>query len=453
MHKFFPHQERALAYAKDRSRIFLAMEMRTGKTPVTIRWATLRGLRKILVVAPLTTINPGWVEELEREGIPAKRIHILTEMPKRDRMRTVKKKRGWHLINYEYVRANPEILEQLHSDKDGIVLDESTRIRSPKAQITKAMQRYCDVEHRALLSGMPNPESVGNWFEQMRFMNGDLLGYTNYWHFRQSLFKQPWPGSYEWVPKAGAMERIKTEVHRHVFTLTAKQAGMFTKHVYEKRMVDQNRIQKQLTRQIVRDFQYGDVETKWAPVQQMWLARLAGGFSPDGKELVSNAKLKELLSIVKEELPPKSQVVVWARFRSEIYGIRDYLRSKKIKVAVMTGSTDRVKRRLRIKRFRKGDYQVIVVQARLGMYGLNLATADTDVYYSNMWENEVRTQCEKRIEHLTKKTPLLHIDLITRDSVDEEVVPRLREKKMNARAFNLVLKGMQDRWRRIYPRD
>jgi SNF2 family DNA or RNA helicase len=84
---------------------------------------------------------------------------------------------------------------------------------------------------------------------------------------------------------------------------------------------------------------------------------------------------------------------------------------------------------------------------------LNLATADTDVYYSNMWENEVRTQCEKRIEHLTKKTPLLHIDLITRDSVDEEVVPRLREKKMNARAFNLVLKGMQDRWRRIYPRD
>src|SRR5678815_4187871 len=353
MHKLFPHQKRALTYARDRSRIFLAMEMRTGKTPVTIRWAKHRGLRKVLVVAPLTTINPGWVEELQREGIPDNRIHILTEIPKKRRLRTVRKKRGWHLINYEYVRANPEILEELDEDNDGIVLDESTRIRSPQAQITKAIQRYTNVEHRALLSGMPNPESVGNWFEQMRFMNGDFLGYTNYWHFRQSMFRQPWPGSYEWKPKPGAMEKIKSEVHRHVFVLTAKQAGMFTKHVYEKRVVEMNPLQRRLTRSIAKDFAYGTVETKWAPVQQMWLARIAGGFSPDGSELISTAKLKELLAIIKEDLPRTAQVVVWARFRSEIVAIRDYLRSKQISVTVMTGSTNRIKRRLRIKRFHK----------------------------------------------------------------------------------------------------
>lgn len=452
MHTFRPHQRRALAYASRRSRIFLAMEMRTGKTPVTIRWAKVRQLRRVLVVAPLSTINPGWVEELEEENIPAKRIHVLTEIPKKARLWTLRKP-GWHLINYEYLRTHPELLAELNRDDDGIVLDESTRIRSAKAGITKTLLRGQVPEHRALLSGMPNPESVMNWFTQMVFLKGDLLGYDNYWHFRQAKFRQPWPGSWDWKPKAGVMEEIKKEVHASVFTLTAKQAGMGSKHVYEKRMVEMNRLQKELTRSILRDFEYKDTTTKWVPVQQTWLKRIAGGFSPDGTELVSDAKLKEILSIIKNDLPKGSQVVIWAHYRSEIRAIREFLNRKKVRTTWMTGKTDRVKRRLRQKRFRKGDYQAIVIQSRLGMYGLNLSAADVDIYYSNMWDNEVRTQCEKRIEHLTKKRPLLHIDLMTRDTVDEEVVPRLKEKKMNARSFNLVLKGMLQRWRRVFPRD
>jgi SNF2 family DNA or RNA helicase len=280
-----------------------------------------------------------------------------------------------------------------------------------------------------------------------------MLGTDNYWQFRGRHFYQPPWSSYDWKPKRGTMEAIKNEVHSNVFILTAKQAGMGSKHVYEKRMVEMNALQKRMQRTIVQDFEYEGAETKWAPVQQTWLARLAGGFNPDGSELVSDAKLKEVLSIIRNELSPTAPVVIWARFRAEIKALRTFLNSKKIKTASMTGGTDRLKRRQRIKDFQNGKIRVLVIQERLGMYGLNLAVADLDIYYSNMWDNEVRSQCEKRIEHLTKKRPLLHIDLITRDSVDEEVVPRLREKKLTARQFNLVLKGMVDRWRRVYPLD
>jgi len=429
------------------------MEMRTGKSSVAIRWAKARRLRRVLVVAPLSTINPGWVEELEIEGVPDRRVHILTEITKSHRPSVVANLPGWHLINYEYLRTHPELLELLDKDEDGIILDESTRIRSPKAAITKVLLRQTEVEHRALLSGLPNPESVLNWFNQVVWMKGDMLGTDNYWQFRGRHFYQPRWATYEWRPKKGTMEAIKNEVHSNVFILTAKQAGMGSQHVYEKRVVEMNGVQKRLQRQIIKDFEYEGKETKWAPVQQTWLARLAGGYAPDGKDLVSDAKLKEVLSILKNDLPKNSQIVVWARFRSEIRGLYQYLNSKGIKTATMTGATDRVKRRHRIKDFQKGKIRVLVVQEKLGMYGLNLAAADTDIYYSNMWENEVRSQCEKRIEHLTKKRPLLHIDLITRNSVDEEVVPRLREKKLTAKQFNLVLKGMIDRWRRVYPLD
>src|SRR3990167_975762 len=239
MHTFRPHQVRALAYATPRSRIFLAMEMRTGKTPVKIRWAKARRLRKVLVIAPLTTINPGWVEELQDADIPNGRIHILTEMPKRDRLECLRSERGWHLINYEYVRAHPEFLTALGSrDSHGIVLDESTRIRSPRAQITKILLRNTEVEHRALLSGLPNPEGITNWFTQMVFQKGDLLGTDNFWQFRGRHFYQPSWSQYEWRPKRGTVEAIKKEVHAHAFILTAKQAGMGSQHVYEKRLVE-----------------------------------------------------------------------------------------------------------------------------------------------------------------------------------------------------------------------
>jgi hypothetical protein len=401
-------------------------------------------------VAPLTTINPGWVDELGIEGVPPHRIHVLSELPKRDRIWTAKK-RGWSLINYEYVRANPEILAHLHRDTDGIILDESTRIRAPKTQTSKAIIRQTRCEHRALLSGLPNPESAMDWFNQMVFLKGDLLDTTNYWAFRQKWFRQLYPGSWDWRPRTGTMARMKREVHQHVFVMTAKKAGMGFVHVYEKRMVEMNRTQRVMSKSIIRDFAYGDMETKWVPVQQMWLARLAGGFSPDGTTLVSDRKLKALHEILKEEIPKKAQLVVWARFRSEIKAIRRYLTSKHISVASMTGSTDRLKRRDRIKRFQAGKLRVLVIQEKLGMYGLNLSAADVDVYYSNMWDNEVRSQCEKRIEHLTKKRPLLHIDLMTRNSVDEEVIPRLRQKKLNARMFHVVLERYARKWRRVFP--
>lgn len=453
MHKLYRHQRRALAYAKPRSRIFLAMEMRTGKSAVVIRWAKARRLVRILLIAPLSTINPGWVEELEGEGIPDDYVHILSEIQKAHRLAVVAALPGWHLINYEYVRTNPGILDLLDPETDGIVLDESTRIRSPKAQISKVLLRRTTVEHRALLSGLPNPESVLNWFNQIVFQKGEMLGTDNYWAFRGRHFFLPRWSQYDWRPKKGAMEAIKNEVHSNAFILTAKQAHMGSTHVYEKRMVEMNTNQKKLQRAIVQDFEYEGVETKWAPVQQTWLARLAGGFNPDGTELVSDAKLREVLSIIKNDLAKKAAVVIWARFRAEIKAIRQYLNSKGVKTKSMTGATDRVKRRLHIQAFQQRKIQVLVIQEKLGMYGLNLAAADVDIYYSNMWENEVRSQCEKRIEHLTKKRPLLHIDLITRDSVDEEVVPRLREKKLTAKQFNLVLRGMIDRWRRVYPLD
>ena len=150
-----PHQLDAIAYAFPRSKIALFMEMRLGKSLVAVRWAQRRGAKKVLVVAPLSSLGP-WEEELYKERIPRNQVHYLLGS-KTKRLQTSKNKEGWFLVNYEGLRSCPEILKQ---NWKAVILDESTRIRNPKAQITRLLtNELFYVPNRCILSGLPNPES------------------------------------------------------------------------------------------------------------------------------------------------------------------------------------------------------------------------------------------------------------------------------------------------------
>ena len=96
-------------------------------------------------------------------------------------------------------------------------------------------------------------------------------------------------------------------------------------------------------------------------------------------------------------------------------------------------------------KFEKKRLQIICAQGRCGQYGLDWSVADTAIYYSNWYDGEIRQQSEDRIVHPKKKEPLLYIDLVAEDSIDEEVVAILKRKKLNAREFAVEL---QARWQK-----
>jgi SNF2 family DNA or RNA helicase len=425
---FLKHQDEAMAYARKRKAIGLFLAMRLGKTPVAIRWAREQKLRKVLVVAPLDVL-PGmqWEDEIKQES--KRPVHIWPN-EKKDAWLTAASSStvGWFGINYEAVRNRPEILDL---DWDGIILDESTKIRNPKAQITKLLLRNTDhIEHRAILSGLPNPESPLDLFCQMKFLHGTFLGFENYWAFRQSKFNQI---GYMWFPRKGVVEQIKKAIHSQCFIRSQRQVGMGNKKVCERRYVYMTPAQARLQKEIEREFTAGQYSTKWAPVQQTWLARLAGGFAP-GLEMLTDNKLRLLKQIIIEE-KPKEQIVVWFRFTSEIKAAYAMLQKAKVSCKVIRGRTPKKKRPIIQRKFHAGTYRVLLMQVKVGQYGLNLACANTAIYYSNAWDHEVRSQSMQRIEHMMKKVPLLYIDLITKNSVDEAVLDALQEKKRDSKRF------------------
>ena len=151
-----PQQQLAYDYAMPRARIALFMEMRLGKTLVAIRWAVDSGLNRVLVVCPKSVIDT-WVEALKTDLWADHEICILDDA-KDKRVDHIELDAKWFIIGYESLLATPEIFT---SPWCGIILDESTKIRNPQADITKLLMKHRDkFGYRACLSGLPAPESL-----------------------------------------------------------------------------------------------------------------------------------------------------------------------------------------------------------------------------------------------------------------------------------------------------
>lgn len=442
MRELMAHQQQALDWSKDRDAVAFFMEMRLGKTAVSIRWArqSMGGIpSRTLVVAPLTTLD-GWRRELRAEGVLADEIVMLAGVDARERVRRAVEFTGqWFLINYEGVRLWPGIGLL---PWDAVILDESTRIKNPQAQVTKVVTRKLfDVKHRAILTGLPNPEGSLNYFSQMQFINGGtFMGFSNFWSFREALFMQI---GYDWVPrrakdgKPGTRQRIKKAVGELAFVMTRKEAGVGSKLVTERRTVPMNADQRKAHKEIKSHFRFGELETKFAGTQHVWMQRVAGGFSPDraNPAVMSDAKLREILALLTGELKGEP-LVVWFHFNEELAYVYHALKDKGYSVMALLGATPLEKRFDRLAKFQKGRFQIFCIQEALGQFGLDLSRADTEIYYSNAWSLELRNQSQDRLVHPKKKVPLLAIDLVTEGSTDEDVVETLMDKSIDARSFS-----------------
>jgi SNF2 family DNA or RNA helicase len=429
------------------------MEMRLGKSSVVIRWARYRRLRRVLLVAPLSTLlgSLNWQGELYRESITPIMLSSLDKDRRMEAIRPAHLERhgtgyrilrgwahGWFGINYEALRTQPEILR---APWDGIILDESTRIRSPKAKITKTLLKHTDhIEHKAILSGLPNPEDPMDFFCQFQFLDGRFMGFDNYWNFRWAKFYQGYT-EWDWQPRKGTKDAIKQYVHDRAYVLTRKQARVGSNKVREQRSVQMNAAQRRLLVEMKKTFAVGDAETKWTTVLHTWMQRLAGGFHPTSLALISEKKIRLAEELVMEEYR-HSPVVMWFRFNEEIRAMREWLqkRHRKFKVEHVHGGIQTKDRPKIQERFHNGDTNLLLMQVKLGRFGWNLARASHAIYYSNTYEFEDRSQSEDRIIHLTKKSPCLYLDLVTLGTPDEAVVEALSEKRMTAHVYMRRLK-------------
>lgn len=408
----YPHQRDGLRWSMDHDQIALLWEMRLGKSLVAVRWADHKApASPKLIVCPLDVMET-WVEELKLENHPVRQLRGYAIEPEAHG--------EWYITSYESLRGNRHIQQFPWAV---VILDESTFIRNPKAKITKiCLAKFKNVPHKAILSGLPAPENVLEYFCQFVFLKGKFLGHNNYWSFRASLF-EPGAGGWDWWPKKGVLPRILSALDECSHVLTRKQVGMGGVQIKESRRYSMPTLLEGVYKHAESQFILGDQSTMWKPVVQTWLARLAGGCHPICE---NDYKIQKLIEILKNDLRGQ-QVVVWCNYNSEISAIMKAL--KGFKRAAIHGGIKPGERAKINWEFQNNKLDVLVCQVKCAQYGRNFSAADTSIYYSLPWDLKSYLQSKDRIVHPGKQAPTLTLHLLGRDSIDEDVLFALLEKK------------------------
>lgn len=434
MKNFRPVQEKVFNWAKDKQSVALFMEMRLGKTLVAIRWCQqwLDHDDKVLIIGKKAFLE-NWRNELLDEGYLRQQIVILGGSFDYKIDTLEKSNATFFITNYEAIVSCPNII--VHNWKV-IIVDESTQIKNPNAKITKYLSGKLTehVNYRAILSGLPNPESVFDYFSQFKFLFGHFMGYDNFWHWRYRYFYQD--SMYSWAPKVGTKQLIQQELNSKAYTITRKEAGIGEEKIYKRIYVDMTTIQERIYKGIEEEFRYEyrqeKKDTKWILVRLEWLTRISGGFTAEGQNLSDN-KLNEIIELMNGELN-KEKVVIYFKYNHEIDYVFRSIKRAGFSCGKFTGEEkigftfdNKISKGIR----------VVCVQQKCARYGLDWSSSSTAIYYSNWYEHEVRAQTEDRIVSVDKKEPLLYFDLLARNSMDDHILDALKDKKIQSSSLKL----------------
>lgn len=433
------HQLAAGLWLKDKKTSALFMEMRLGKSLVAIQWC-LRQLGPHLIVCPKSVI-PTWINELQKEGIE----NIIDLSSGDDNQKIYHGGLYFFVVNYEKLivrgtkQTKPSYLCSIPWGT--VVLDESSKIRNPKTKITKVcIKHFRHVDHRLILCGLPNPESELDYITQFLFLHDRIHGANSYWGYRTTHYQPPTFSNYDWTPKLGTRKKLKQFVKDNSFTLTRKEAGLGNKMISTIRVCILPIKARKVYDTIEKEWGYKDLQTKFVIVMKGVLAQIAGGRPKDTKlqDARHDAKLDELKYLLLTELKDQ-KVIVWFRFNTELKAAKQRLKKCHIKVAIIIGKTPNSVREIRRRKLHGGKLRVLLLQIKCAKYGLDLSCCDTQIVYSPTYSYDDHRQSLDRIAHPTKKVPLLTINLVCKDTVDEDVLTALDTKGIISNKFNKSL--------------
>lgn len=196
--KPYAHQVRGFDFVKDRPFFALFMEQGTGKTKLAFMVGSYRFERgdidMLVVIAP-NGIHSQWIDEQAPLHCDVDYISAVWENKKTKKYtkemekfyNTRNEKLKLLAVNVEAFSSGAAALylsKYLNNHRCMVVVDESTRIKSPTAARTKTIHNLTrNAVVRCILTGTPSPNSPFDLWSQFNFLSTNYFG-INYFSFR-----------------------------------------------------------------------------------------------------------------------------------------------------------------------------------------------------------------------------------------------------------------------------
>lgn len=454
--KPWAHQLAALKYLMNRDYAGLYTDCGSGKSKIMLDLIYNRMFKCILIVCTNKACqNKVWETQVRLHADTAstvvlnlsgkdthKKLHLLREKLSED---ILGQKRVIVVCNYEGIWREPLASYLIRNAKrfDCIVCDESHRIKTPSSKVTRFLVRMgARVKCKYLVTGTPSSESPMDVYSQYKFLNPEIFG-TNFSKFKEKYQNlDPYATARLGFPVLDKKQPYKNldDLKEKMFSCAFKMDSVV--QLPETQIVDYPFYLDNKTDELYYQLStegaiiYGDdfLTTENVLSSIIRKQQLTSGYlhleNDDGEthlERVSVQRRNILVQLL-EDIPENEPVVVFAKFKKDLYSIRKVAERMGKSYSELSGREDT------LQDWMKGKTQVIGVQITSGAESIDLTRARYCIYYSLTHSLASYEQSLKRCHRPGQTRPVTYMRIIARSNrvkttIDEDIVYCLDRKK------------------------
>ncbi|KAL3428056.1 SNF2 superfamily protein [Phlyctema vagabunda] len=446
--------------------VILADEMGLGKTVQTVAFMNwLRNDRHqegpFLVVVPLTTI-PAWADTFDYWAPDTNYVIYNGKEASRSIIRDYellidgnakRPKFNVLLTSYEYILADAAFLAQIKWQFMGV--DEAHRLKNRESQL---YQRLLDFKapSRLLITGTPVQNTLGELSALMDFLMpgeldieenmdlteeaagekiADLTNKIQPYILRRTKQKV----ENDLPPKSEKIIRVElsdVQLDYYKNILTRNYAALNEGAKGQKQSL--LNIMMELKKASNHPYMFPNAEEKILKGSERREDQLKGLIASSGKMML----LDRLLTKLKRD---GHRVLIFSQMVKMLDILGDYLQLRGYQFQRLDGTIAAGPRRMAIDHFNadgSNDF-CFLLSTRAGGLGINLMTADTVIIFDSDWNPQADLQAMARAHRIGQKKPVSIYRLVSKETVEEEVLERARNKLMLE--FITIQRGVTDK--------
>jgi len=448
--KPYPYQQAAEEWILAHERCGLFLEMGLGKTVITLsavkRLIEDFAVTKVLVIAPLRVAATVWAEEAEKwEHLHGLRFSKILGS-RQEREEALRRDADVYVINRENVSwlVNYQAVKK-RWPFDMLVIDELSSFKSPKAERFRSLRRTLPAVRRVVgLTGTPTPNGLIDLWSQIYLLDrGERLG-KFIGRYRDEYFI---PGQrngaivYNWVPVKGAPEKIYHLIGDICMSMTAADYLTMPERIDIAHAVsltfEAQRAYETMERDLVLPMAGRVITAQNAAVLTGKLLQLANGaiYEVDGNYVrMHDAKLDALEDLI--EAANGQPVLVYYSYRHDAERIRERIPQARQLVTPQD-----------VNDWNAGKIPVLLAHPASAGHGLNLqAGGHIIIWFGLTWSLELYQQANARLYRQGQDHPVTVYHVITKGTVDENVLEVLTGKAVRQDALIDAVKARIERY-------
>lgn len=429
----FEIQKKTAAMLTMNTRAYVLNGMGTGKTKASLwAWRYLNrsgAAGKLLVVAPLSTLNFTWGREIFNT-LPGINVQVLHGTKAKRLSRLADPSADVYVINHDGLAVIAEALAQ-RPDIDTMILDELAVYRNGTALRTKVTRKV--TQHMKWVWGMtgsPAPNSPTDAWSQCTLITpASVPKYFN--RFRDEVMHRV--TQFKYTPKPDALDRVFEVMQPAVrFTLddVVELPDLIERTVDIEMGDKQAKVYKQMEDHAFSAIASQEITAMNAGAVLSKLLQISTGYvytrEGDIITLDNESRLEALVDAVNAT---DRKVLVFVPFVHALEGICKRLTAEGYDVRSVHGDVPRSERDETFRLFQNTlSVKVIVAHPQTMAHGLTLTAADTIIWFAPTTSLEIFEQANARIRRVGQKHKQ-QVLMFQATKAERQMYARLRAKQ------------------------